>query len=333
MSSATGIGWKSKFSETDLTVLHDLIRDHPLGILTTDIPTDLTFNNAKVPIIQATHVPLHLDVATNKLGTLRGHIPRRGPHAKTITETLDRQRYGAPQTENQGNEDARILEREVMILFTSPTESYVTPSFYTHTKPLSGKVAPTWFFTAVQVYGTLKLHDSSTSPSTKDFLMRQTSDLTKHCEEHLMSFPAAQAWKLSDAPKGFVEMMLPAIIGVEIEIKRIEGRTKSGQEIPALDQVGCIRGFEALGTDAGRAMADSITRGMERDMKRVHVLRKESAKNLVRGEKVQGKFGWYYPAVQKRYRGWVSRENRMSYGLCVALMVSLLLHVRLLIGP
>ncbi|KAH7397205.1 putative FMN-binding domain-containing protein [Pyrenochaeta sp. MPI-SDFR-AT-0127] len=327
MPSATGIGWKPKFAESDLTVLHDLIRDHPLSILITHIPHELTFNDAPIPLLQATYIPLHLDISTEKLGVLRGHIARGSPHAKTLIDALYRQSLNTSQHEDGDNRDEQILDHEVMIMFSSPAQSYVTPSFYTHTKPLSGKVAPTWFYTAVQVYGTLKLYHSSTDPSTKDFLIHQTTDLTKHAEEHLMSFPEEQAWKVSDAPKSFVDMLVPAIVGVEIEIKRIEGHTKAGQAVPALDQMGTIRGFEALGTDAGRAMASSIRRDMERNEKRVHVLREESAKGLVRGEKVKGRFGWYYPAVRRSDELKMSSADLMRYGLLVLLALSLFLHV------
>ena len=62
---------------------------------------------------------------------------------------------------------------------------------------------PTWFFSAVQVYGTLTIHPSTTSAAATQFLSKQIDDLTRHSEEYLMQFLAEQAWKVSDAPEGF----------------------------------------------------------------------------------------------------------------------------------
>lgn len=121
---------------------------------------------------------------------------------------------GAPQT----------LEQEIMILFNSPTESYVSPSFYFHSKPLDGKIVPTWFFSYVQVYCTLTIHAATNGPSIKDFLHKQVKDLTRHSEEYLMGFLAKQLWKVSDAPAPFTDILMKRIVGLEIKITRLEGK-------------------------------------------------------------------------------------------------------------
>lgn len=44
----------------------------------------------------------------------------------------------------KGKGSGQFLEEEVLVLFTSQVQHYVTPKFYTETKPVSGKVVPTW---------------------------------------------------------------------------------------------------------------------------------------------------------------------------------------------
>jgi transcriptional regulator len=201
----------------------------------------------------------------------------RNPHTIALLAAVD------PSTQ--------VLEQEVMLLFTSPIESYVSPSFYTHTKPKSGEVVPTWFFSAVQVYGTLKFHTSST------FLQSEVEDLTRHGEQHLIGFPANQAWKVSDAPQAWREGQMKRIIGIEIAVTRMEGKGKFGQEVAGgSDQMGCMRGFEALGTDGGKEMAKQIEASMGKNPLRVGALEEE--KGRVQGSKVIGKFGWYFTAVE-----------------------------------
>jgi transcriptional regulator len=96
------------------------------------------------------------------------------------------------------------------VLFTSLSESYVTPNFYTHTKPLPGKVVPTWFFSAVQIYGTRKVIHDTSDPATKAFLLRQTAELTQHGEWYLMDSSPTQAWRISDSPTEFTFRSYPA---------------------------------------------------------------------------------------------------------------------------
>jgi hypothetical protein len=50
-------------------------------------------------------------------------------------------------------------------------------------------------------------------------------------------------------------LLKKAIVGVEIKITRMEGKGKCGQEITAGDQMGCVRGFEAMGTQCGKEMS------------------------------------------------------------------------------
>jgi hypothetical protein len=131
-------------------------------------------------------------------------------------------------------------------------------------------------------------------------LLRQTAELTRHGDEYLMGFPREKSWEISDASGDFVERLLPGIVGLEIGIERMEGRTKARQEVAALDQVGCLRVFRALGTQAGWVMARLIeedirgstkTSVKEGGQSKAVVLAEEQKIGLERGAKVKGKFG------------------------------------------
>lgn len=66
------------------------------------------------------------------------------------------------------------------------------------------------------------------------------------------------AWKVSDAPERYIDLMKNNIIGVEITIERLEGKFKMSQEMQVGDREGVTRGFYNLDTERGRAMAELV---------------------------------------------------------------------------
>ena len=51
-------------------------------------------------------------------------------------------------------------------------------------------------------------------------------------------------WKLDDAPEEYVQMMLKAIIGIEIEVKSLVGKFKLSQNRPAEDYEAVLKQLE-----------------------------------------------------------------------------------------
>lgn len=104
-------------AETRVRALRNLIRDHPLGVLTTAIPS------AAHPLILSSHIPWVLDIkdesCETELGRLRGHLARANPQSKVMIESLTN-----PDSKSHGSS---VLEQEVSILFTHPLNSYITP--------------------------------------------------------------------------------------------------------------------------------------------------------------------------------------------------------------
>lgn len=235
---------------TRLPVLRRFIRDNPLGILTTAI------KSSSHPFLQSSHIPFIIDVEDEdsevELGKLRGHIARQNPQAKAIIESL------TPGPSDTPSSAKIYLEDDILVLFNGPVHHYVTPQFYTETKPATGKVVPTWDYEAVQVYGTARIYFDTSSEEFNDFLTQQLSALSHHAETSIMGYGDGikpEPWKVSDAPPRYLDIMKKNIIGIEIEIKSMGGRFKMSQEKPKGDRAGVMKGFQNMGTVVGTQMA------------------------------------------------------------------------------
>lgn len=236
-------------AEKHLPTLRGLIRANPLGIFTTAI------DSPNFPFLQSSHIPWILDVqdedSETELGVLRGHMARANPQAKSLIEHLSAGDSDAPSTTGP-----RKLERDVMVLFNGPAHHYVTPKFYVDTKPATGKVVPTWNYAAVQVYGKLSVYYDTKDPSTDTFLSKAIADLSQLAETQIMGYE--KPWQVSDAPGNYVDLLKKAIIGIEIKITDIGGKWKMSQEMKAGDSQGVEDGFNALGTEEGRQIAEMV---------------------------------------------------------------------------
>ncbi|PHH63957.1 hypothetical protein CDD81_5176 [Ophiocordyceps australis] len=230
--------------EEDPAVLQQLIHDNPLGIITTALPSD------QHPFILSSHIPWVLDVDPDEphLGRLRGHIARQNPQSQVLMKTAAH--------------SGATLDQELLVLFTAAPQHYVTPKFYVETKPLTGKVVPTWNYAAVEAYGKATVYFDSHSDQTSHFLNRQMHDLSQHAETSIMDYTGRGdrpgPWKVTDAPERYIEIMKKNIIGIEIAIQRLQGKFKMSQEKGKGDSAGIVQGFQRLDSDMGRAMASLV---------------------------------------------------------------------------
>ena len=101
----------------------------------------------------------------------------------------------------------------------------------------------------VHAHGTLKLIDDA------GWLRTHLASLTA---EHEAGF--ASPWQLSDAPTAFIVQLLQAVVGIEIEIKRLTGKCKASQNQPLENQLGVIQGLAELDQQQAHAMAATIAR-------------------------------------------------------------------------
>lgn len=188
------------FKEDRLTLQHDLIRAHPLGLLIS------TGNQGPL----ASPIPFHLVADDSTLGLLQGHLAR----ANAQWQGLDGQ--------------------DVLVVFQG-ADAYVTPSWY-QSKTEHGKVVPTWNYVMVQARGPLRVIDDKT------WLRRQIARLTRDQEAQ-----RTPPWHVADAPDAFIEAQLKGIVGVEIAIRRLDGKWKVSQNRPVADRAGVAAGLSSSG--------------------------------------------------------------------------------------
>ncbi len=110
------------FEETDVAVLHALIRDHPLGLLVVHGPEGLIAN----------HLPFELVAEPAPFGTLHCHVARANMVWREFSKDVD-----------------------ALVAFQG-SQAYVTPSWYA-AKQEHGKVVPTWNYAVVHAQGPMRV--------------------------------------------------------------------------------------------------------------------------------------------------------------------------------
>jgi transcriptional regulator len=100
---------------------------------------------------------------------------------------------------------------EVLFIFHGP-HAYISPSIYVNKLNV-----PTWSYTAVHAYGHAKIIEDSSA--IEEILSKTVS---------FFESPRAKQWAY-DLPQEFRQKLVQAIVGFEVEIKRIEGKFKLNQ--------------------------------------------------------------------------------------------------------
>jgi transcriptional regulator len=175
----------------------------------------------------ANHIPFLIDAARGEFGTLVGHVAKANPVWRALSG-----------------------ENESLIIFQGP-DAYVSPSWY-QSKKEHGKVVPTWNYAVVHAFGTPRaIPDHAWLMALVDRLT------TKH--ESGRTAP----WKVTDAPADYISKRLDAIVGIEIPIRRIEGKWKASQNQPLPDKLGIIAGLHAEARPESTEMARMVAKGNE----------------------------------------------------------------------
>jgi transcriptional regulator len=107
-------------------------------------------------------------------------------------------------------------EQEALAMFQGP-HAYISPSWYE-----AALSVPTWNYVAVHAYGVPRLVDETC-------LHTMLQDMVATYEAGF-----ATPWKF-DLPDDYVDKMLKAVVGFEIEITRLEGKFKLSQNRPESD--------------------------------------------------------------------------------------------------
>ena len=131
---------------------------------------------------------------------------------------------------------------EALAIFMGP-DSYITPNSYP-SKKAQGKVVPTWNYATVHAHGEPRAIEDS------EWLLKLVTELT---DEHEAG--SAAPWRVSDAPADYIQKMLGSIVGIEMPVRRIEGKWKVSQNRPVDDRLGVVAGLESQPGDGSAAMA------------------------------------------------------------------------------
>ena len=172
--------------------------------------------------LEANHIPLLIDPDPVPFGTLRGHVARANPVWRTFRTDTD-----------------------VLAVFQGP-QAYITPSWYV-SKAQHGKVVPTWNYAVVHAHGPLRTVEDAA------WLRALVTRLTASQESR-----RDKPWQVTDAPGDYVNTMLQAIVGIEIPVRRLQGKWKMSQNRLPQDREGVINALHSQSDAASRAMLDAM---------------------------------------------------------------------------
>jgi transcriptional regulator len=170
----------------------------------------------------ASHIPVFLEDDGSEFGLLKGHISRANTQWRDLVSSVD-----------------------ALAIFAGH-QHYITPNWYPGTKE-HGKEVPTWNYAVVHAYGPLQIIDD------RQWLHTLVSTLT---DIHEAESPVP--WKVSDAPEDFMHSQLNGIIGIELPIRRLEGKWKVSQNRNEPDRQGVVEGLTKLSTPESLAMKDLV---------------------------------------------------------------------------
>ncbi len=175
--------------------------------------------------ISANHIPLILEPRHGLFGTLIGHV------------ACNNMVWG------EGHHLG-----EALAVFQA-SDAYISPNWYP-SKQETHEVVPTWNYAVVHAYGPVIVHED------EKWLRGAVGKLTRKMEEITSERP----WKMADAPAEYLRGMLGNIVGIEIPVTRMVGKTKASQNRTPADRQGAIAGLSATGDAGDLAMADEMER-------------------------------------------------------------------------
>lgn len=163
-----------------------------LHALITEHPFGTLVTNGKSGL-DANHIPFRLLTGDGTPGTLQAHVARANPLWQDVAD---------------GD--------EVLAIFRAG-DAYISPTWYP-SKHEHHKQVPTWNYVVVHAHGRIRIRDD------EKFVRGLVAQLTR---THEANEPTP--WKMGDAPADYLEGLLTAIVGIEIEITRLVGKRKLSQ--------------------------------------------------------------------------------------------------------
>lgn len=169
---------------------------------------------------EATHLPFLVDRTRGEHGVLIAHFAKANKHWQKIDQT-----------------------KEVLAIFLGP-HNYISPSWYKNRAEV-----PTWNYATVHVYGKPIIIQEP------ELLEAMVTRLTHYHENKIES-----NWSLDEVSKKDFANDLKAIVGIEIEITRMEGKFKFNQNKSREDQAKVVENLDDLGIDeVSQIMKNNLT--------------------------------------------------------------------------
>lgn len=184
-----------------------------LQALIAQYPMGLLVTNGQSGL-DVNHLPFHLDASAGELGVLHAHVARNNPVWQDIASGDN-----------------------VLVVFQAG-DAYISPNWYP-SKQEFHKQVPTWNYTVVHAQGRVTIRDD------ERYVRGVVGRLTR---THEASQP--RPWKMSDSPREFIDAMLKAVVGIEIEITALAGKAKLSQNKEGRDIQGAADALNVLGEHA-----------------------------------------------------------------------------------
>ena len=152
--------------------------------------------------LDADHIPFMLLPEEGPHGRLRAHVARANPVWQ------------------------RAADQPVLVIFQA-AQGYISPNGYP-SKHEHHRLVPTWNYQAVHAHGKIKIRDD------ERFVRGVVARLTRANEARTGS---DKPWQMGDSSKEYIDQMLSAIVGIEIEITQLVGKWKLGQNREERDRI------------------------------------------------------------------------------------------------
>jgi len=161
--------------------------------------------------LEANHIPFVLEAERGEQGVLLAHVARANPIWRQV----------------RAGQDVLVVFRGV--------HGYISPNWY-ESKAVTHRHVPTWNYEAVHAHGRISVHDD------EKFVRGMVAKLTREQEAAM-----PQPWKMGDAPADYLAEQLAHIVGLEIELTRLEGKRKLSQNRERRDFDSTVAALQSRG--------------------------------------------------------------------------------------
>lgn len=161
--------------------------------------------------MDANHIPFEFDPTVGAHGLLSAHVARANPLWQQCAGGAD-----------------------VLIVFRG-NEHYISPNWYP-SKHETHRQVPTWNYEVVHAHGRLTVRDDDR------FVRGVVARLTRTHEAQ-----EPKPWKMGDSAPDYIDGMVRAIVGIEVMVTRLEGKSKLSQNREPRDVQGAADSLRARG--------------------------------------------------------------------------------------